>query len=272
MTSFKTHPIRLGLIFIFLMMSLSACFRDAGNGNSSPTLVNVSDLLPTQTRVRTNTPPSPPTFTPDTQMAATKTLVVGGPPIETTSDPNGSPTVFVPTFTSVPLGDATLAPPGFGDTGLSPTPTPTMTTTLSPLESTPTAVENQDECIYSVQGGDTLYSIALEYDLLPEDFYPVNPELQVNPNSLYIGQEIRIPGCVSDGTPTVNPVGTQATPQSQTSVPAGTQAYTVAEGDTLYSIATRFGVTVQAIVDATPFLVNENTIIRPGDVLVIPAP
>jgi LysM repeat protein len=50
------------------------------------------------------------------------------------------------------------------------------------------------------------------------------------------------------------------------------QTYVVQPGDNLFRIALRFGVTVQDIVDATPFLVNENTVIRPGDVLYIPAP
>jgi LysM repeat protein len=116
--------------------------------------------------------------------------------------------------------------------------------------------------------------------LAPEDFYPLNPELAANPNSLYIGQEIRIPNCATptpEGTLQTQPGAEATTPAGEPATqgppaPAGMQTYVVQPGDNLFRIALRFGVTVQDIVDATPFLVNENTVIRPGDVLYIPAP
>lgn len=274
---------RLGAILLLLMLGLTACFKDAANSNPNPTVVNVNDLLPTATATRANSPV--PTFTPGSQAQASKTLIVGGPPVE--EDDMTGTAGAVPTFTEVPPGEATVPPPGFGDTGVSPTATRTATTLPGTLQPTPTPVpEELDECLYYVQSGDTLFSIAGSYAMFPEDFYPVNPELAANPNILDIGQAIRIPGCVSDNdgiveTPdpsgTIDPGpttegGTPATQTSGTALPGGAQTYTVQQGDTLFSIALRFGVTVQDIVNATEFLITENTIIREGDVLIIPAP
>jgi LysM repeat protein len=275
----KKSPIRLGLLGVALLIGIAGCYRDAGNDSVSPTRVNVRELSQIQSTPLPTNPPAIPTFTSAPQIAATKTLIVGGPPVSNTTP---SPSPDIPTFTPPPtvsLADATLPPAGFGDTGISPTPSLTPTLTLAPGLPTPTPVEEPDRCIHIVQQGDTLFRIATDNDLQPEDFYPVNPELAANPNALYIGQEIRIPGCVSQtptGQPGVNVTVTilpGATPTTGPgSLPPGWQTYVVQQGDTLFRIATRFGVTVQAIVDATDFLVNENTIIRPGDVLIIPAP
>lgn len=279
-----THKYRLGAILLMLMLGLTACFKDAANSNPNPTVVNVNDLLPTATNTRTRTPP--PSFTPGADVQASKTLIVGGPPVEGEGDEISETADALPTFTEVPPGEATVPPPGFGDTGVSPTASRTATTLPGTLQPTPTPVEEElDECLYYVQSGDTLFSIALEYDMFPEDFYPDNPELAVNPNSLDIGQAIRIPGCVSDNdgiVETPDPSGTiegpteeGATPATQTSgtaVPSGAQTYTVQAGDNLFRISLQFGVTVQDIVNANDFLITENTIIKEGDVLIIPAP
>jgi LysM repeat protein len=171
---------------------------------------------------------------------------------------------------------ATLAPPGFSDTGISPTPQDIASNPLATLQPTPTEFVEEDECVYTVQSGDTLFSIATSYGFFPEDFQAINPELAVNPNSLYIGQKLNIPEC-DDGTGTPSPStdgeGDVATPTPEgNTAPPGSQTYIVQAGDTLFSIALRFNVTVDAIVAATDFLVSAETIIRPGDVLIIPPP
>lgn len=263
--------IRLILLLILLALSLSACFRDAGNGSANPTRVDVSDIFPSATATR-RLATQLPTFTPSSPATATEAPPVGGPPIG--DDDDDSPTLFVPSFT--PDGDATIAPPGFGDTGISSTPIPSATDPLSTLQSTPTEVEiEQDDCVYIVQSGDTLYSIAQSYDMFPEDFIAINPELAVNPNNLYLGQELQVPDCISEeeGTPSaeVTPSAETGTPENS-NLPPGYQIYVVEDGDTLFSIAFSFGVTVQDVVTATDFLINENTIIHAGDELVIPPP
>lgn len=103
--------------------------------------------------------------------------------------------------------------------------------------------------VYTVRAGDTLYSIARRYGITVQQLAAANGISNVN--FLSIGQRLIIPG--------------RSTP---TPPPATTTRYTVRAGDTLYSIARRYGVTVQQIVTANR-LANAN-VIRVGQVLVIP--
>lgn len=269
------------------VLVLSGCFRDAADSQSRPTQreVSLNTLQPNFTLTPTRRPTIP-TFTP----APTKppiTDVVGGPPvddnqptddqdIEPTTPPTETPSPTpTPTFTNVPPDVATVAAPSYGDAGISPTPSLSPTPSQAPGLPTPTDVEQMiDACIYIVQGGDTLFSIALNYGLFPEDFYPFNPELFANPNALYIGQEIRIPNCESDTDSTTTPE-TPDEPESDlmaTPTLSGVQTYVVQQGDTLFSIGLAFGVTVDEIVAANPSLTSANSIIFPGNVLIIPTP
>jgi len=67
-------------------------------------------------------------------------------------------------------------------------------------------------------------------------------------------------------SPTAAP--TQAA--APTPVPASGQTYTVEKGDTLFEIALRFGVSVEALAKANG--ISNTKLIRPGQVLVIPVP
>jgi LysM repeat protein len=70
---------------------------------------------------------------------------------------------------------------------------------------------------------------------------------------------------VAQPTPTAIPV--VATPAGPTPVP-GVAQHTVAWGDTIYSLARRYGTTPQAIIDANQL--KDPSLIRVGDVLIIP--
>lgn len=276
------------IVLWIAVLILSGCFREAADSQSKPTQqeVNLNTVQQNYTQTPTRRPTIP-TFTP----APTKppvTDVVGGPPVEASSEsdeetpedavpPTEPPTrTPTPTATNVPPNIATLAAPSYGDAGYSPTPSRTPTPSQSANLPTPTNVEQLvDECVYVVQGGDTLFSIALGYDLTPEDFYAVNPELFANPDSLYIGQEIRIPNCESEpdsGDTTLTPEATTADESTATATLEGVQTYVVQQGDTLFSIGLAFGVTVEEIVAANPTLASSGSIIYPGDVLIIPTP
>jgi LysM repeat protein len=95
--------------------------------------------------------------------------------------------------------------------------------------------------IHVVASGDTLGVIAATYGT------SVDAILQANglsdPNYIYVGQELTIPGLA------------RATPASGTPAPAsggsGGRTYTVKDGDTLYGIAGQFGVSADAIVEAS---------------------
>jgi LysM repeat protein len=103
---------------------------------------------------------------------------------------------------------------------------------------------------YRIQPGDTFYSIAAKSGTTVARIESANPG--VNPNSLIVGQLICIPG------PTPAP-GV---------CPAPSRQYVVQPGDTFYSIAQKFAVSVARIEGANP-AVNPNNLM-PGQVICIP--
>ncbi|HYH03828.1 MAG TPA: LysM peptidoglycan-binding domain-containing protein, partial [Bacillota bacterium] len=86
---------------------------------------------------------------------------------------------------------------------------------------------------YTIVAGDTLGNIAIRFNTTVTAILQVNPGL--DPNRLFIGQQICIPG----QRPPVCPGGF---------------FYTIVAGDTLFLIATRFNTTVNAILQANPGL------------------
>lgn len=92
--------------------------------------------------------------------------------------------------------------------------------------------EIESECpgfIYTVQAGDTLFSLAQQFGVTVAAIEEVNPG--IDPRNLAIGQKICIP---------------------KRRCPKGTFSYVVRKGDTLSSIARRFDTTVRAIIKANP--------------------
>lgn len=87
--------------------------------------------------------------------------------------------------------------------------------------------------IYYAQRGDTLRKIAAKFNTTVEAILKVNPKI-TNPNLIYVGQAITIPGDVS--------------------------TYMVQKGDTLRIIASRFGTTVDALLALNPNIWNANLI------------
>jgi len=83
--------------------------------------------------------------------------------------------------------------------------------------------------IYVVQRGDTLYSIARRFGVSVDAIIQLNNIAR--PSFIWVGQRLIIPR------------GTGVTPTP----PAHPAVYIVQRGDTLYSIARRFGTTVQAL-------------------------
>ncbi|MBI5305186.1 MAG: LysM peptidoglycan-binding domain-containing protein [Chloroflexi bacterium] len=105
-----------------------------------------------------------------------------------------------------------------------------------------TSVAADSPLYHVVAWGDTLFSIANRYNT------SVNAIMQTNnlrnAEFIYVGQRLQIPG-------SARPAPSQST-------------YTVQNGDTLFSIATRFGVTVNALMQANGLY---NYWIYPGQVL-----
>ncbi|HDN80293.1 MAG TPA: LysM peptidoglycan-binding domain-containing protein, partial [Chloroflexi bacterium] len=102
---------------------------------------------------------------------------------------------------------------------------------------------------YVVQGGDTLWSIATRFNTTVEAIMAANRI--INPNFIYVGQKLVIPQGMAPVAPTTQP-----------------RIHIVRWGETLTSIAFRYGTTVEAIVRANN-LPNPNFIYA-GQRLVIP--
>ena len=100
---------------------------------------------------------------------------------------------------------------------------------------------------YTVQPGDTLYSIARRYSTTVDAIAQASGIL--NPSYIYVGQVLCIP---SGWAPPLLTGG----------------YYTVQRGDSLYSIALRYGTSVWAIAMANN--ISNPSLIYPGQVLLIP--
>lgn len=126
------------------------------------------------------------------------------------------------------------------------TPVPTATPTLLP----PTTTYIR----HSVLTGETLLSIAAEYDVSVDEIQSVN---NLQDALIRAGDILIIPILQEGGAPSVLTDG-----------PASRFQYTVRTGDTIISIAVNFGSTVEEILRINNL--TERDIIRPGDQLLIP--
>ena len=140
--------------------------------------------------------------------------------------------------TSIPLMEATSTP--------TPTPTPLPTSTPAPITSETVLLK------HVVQPGETLGSIALQYGVSVDEIQQAN-----NLTSEFIrdGDELTIP-VIRENTVGL---GTGS---------ASNFTYTVEQGDTIVTIALKFGSTVEDIQTANELAAND--LIRPGDQLAIP--
>ena len=124
-------------------------------------------------------------------------------------------------------------------------PSPTAVPIVTAIPATPVPGEFE----YTVQWGDTLYSLALRFGTTVDAIVALNG-LQ-NASYIRVGQVLRISGTAPSTPPT-----------------DGGGEYTVQAGDTLYSIARRYGTTVEAIQSANGIL--NPSYIRAGQKLTIP--
>ncbi|HWH98672.1 MAG TPA: LysM peptidoglycan-binding domain-containing protein [Pseudolysinimonas sp.] len=125
---------------------------------------------------------------------------------------------------------------------------------------------------YTIARGDTISRIAARFGV------PVQAVLSLNGLSwssiIYPGQTISIPAVPAPAAPKIELVSA-TTPAPRAAAPAAppaptsTSTYTIKSGDTISSIAARFGVTTQAVLTANGL--TASSIIYPGQSLVIPA-
>lgn len=139
---------------------------------------------------------------------------------------------------------------------------------LVSLFSVTVLVQAQDSpIIHVVQAGENLYRISLRYSVSLNDLASANGIS--NSNLIFVGQQLTIPG-TTGGTPPANPVPADPAPAPADPAPAPSgdaTTYTVQTGDSLSSIARRFGTTYTAVAAANG-IANPN-LIYVGQVLSI---
>ena len=110
------------------------------------------------------------------------------------------------------------------------------------IKSTPEIEENYDE--YIVKSGDSLYAIAKKYDISVQELKDIN---NLTSNNLTIGQTLLVPQQLINETDYIE--------------------YIVQKGDNLYSIANKYNITQQEIMNANNLKSNLLSI---GQILKIP--
>lgn len=269
----------LGLVLGVMSSVTSACTRDKPLDVPTPVIAQLSTPVPGAVTPPTSAAPTlvaGPTEAPSptaTLAAPQPTLVL--PTVPAATPTSGAPTAGGATTYTVQWGDwirkiaekhgvtveALLAAnprirpdliyPGQVLNIPAPGAAPATPVTAATPASGPTT--------YTVQRGEWFYQIARKFNISVAQLQAANPG--VNPNFLYPGQVLRIPGDVAPVTPA--PGGATPTPGAGAS-----STYTVRPGDTLSSIAVRFKTTPMALQIANN-LPNPNAI-YPGMVLIIP--
>lgn len=117
-----------------------------------------------------------------------------------------------------------------------------------------------------VQPGDSLSSIAAEHGVSLQSVIEANPRL-ANPNLIYAGQVINLPGAVPPPPPPAAPAPAPVAPADPE--PSGSSVYTVRSGDSLSGIAARAGVSLADLLRANPSIRNPS-LIYPGQQIQIP--
>ncbi|BCW93226.1 MAG: hypothetical protein KatS3mg007_1120 [Thermoanaerobaculum sp.] len=112
---------------------------------------------------------------------------------------------------------------------------------------------------HTVRPGDTIAAIARRYRVSPETIMAANNI--TNPRALRVGRELVIPKA---GWSAATVAENREKPRSRAQSIRNPLRYRVRPGDTLYSIAKRHGLTVEAIRAKNNL---SGTVIRPGDVL-----
>lgn len=137
---------------------------------------------------------------------------------------------------------------------------PSSTTTGSTTSSTATSSST-----YTVKSGDTLSGIAAKHGTTVSAI--VSASGLKNANIIYPGQVLQLSGSTSTAKPSTgtSSAGTSSTAKPSTSTSAS-KKHTVVRGDTLSGIASKYGTSVTAIMQASGL---SSTVIYPGQVLTV---
>jgi LysM repeat protein len=149
--------------------------------------------------------------------------------------------------------------------------------TAAPATSATTSASNGR---YTVQSGDTLSTIGLRFGVAWTEIASANDLTEES--IIQIGQVLIIPGAASSAgteadaaaassgaaaTPDESDTAAESVTPPRTTTPSGA-TYTVVEGDTLFGIAARYGLTWEELADANGL--SESDFLQIGQALVIP--
>jgi LysM repeat protein len=235
---------------------------------ATATLPPITLIVPTRPPLATDTPDAPPTEaadaplpTPVFDLPTTEPLPLD--PLPTAALPDVLPASETLVFRtpSSPLGPVTpmASPTPFQLPPAAPSGLITPTAFTDPI----TSSAGGEECVYIVRSGENLFRIAVNNNVTLAELRQANPE--VSGDLIQPGQRLRLPNCAGSAAPAAPPENVE---QPGLSAPVGGTVHTVVAGDTLFNIARKYGVTVQAIVQANN-LANPNAL-SIGQQLVIP--
>ena len=185
---------------------------------------------------------------------------------ETDADETATPTATSTLVPSPTPGNVTTVPPTVTASAI-PTNTPSSgmaTSTPAPTQMTDTQAETT-QTTYEVTSGDTLFSIAQQFDTSVAALLEAN-NLD-NSAVIFVGQTLTIP-TATPAEATDAPLIIEVSPTPGT-VGDNTSAYTVQPGDTLTRIARQFGTTAPALAELNG-ITNTNQI-SVGQVLRVPS-
>ena len=114
--------------------------------------------------------------------------------------------------------------------------------------------------VYTVGAGDTLFSIALRFEVSPNEIVAANT--LADPNNVFVGQELLIPGYQPAGS------SSGSAGAGSTADPGAPAIHVVQAGEVLSVIAEKYGITLDELVAANR-IANPN-LVSPGTELVIP--
>ncbi len=187
--------------------------------------------------------------------------------------------------TETPTSTSTSQPTETAESTGTPTATPQPTGTSTP-SMTPTArlTSTVASRVYTVQEGDTAFSIANRFQVTVAALLQINQLAPVQALQLEPGTSLEIPGTgpleieasatVTSSLQIANTsslTGTATlTPTAQALLP-GQQLYTVAGGDTFVAIALRYNVSTDALMAANGLTIADARELQLGQQLIIPA-
>lgn len=257
----RTRAILAAAVCVLAVVSLLVgCTRPKPTQSAAPQPTPTQALTPTAT-----TAPGVPTLTPTplaspaaVQATATPTPQSFTPPEPTATpapqQPEPTPAAGTSTYTVQP-GDTLYALAArFGTTvnelaalnNLS----PDAMLLAGQVLTIPANAANPPN-VHIVQAGENLYRIALRYGITWQELAQLNGI--TDPTTLRVGQRLILPAGATGNQPTG---------------PSGTRTHVVQPGDTLYGIAARYGVSVQALAQANGLTLY--SIIYAGQTLIIP--